>query len=79
MNVTAIKSSDVDIDSTPYERDHGAKPRGNGSWAFCAYDKYRLVDYLPHVYWVNGSFGEARRAARQHFAKLGVSSVVVCS
>ena len=74
-----LKSSDVQFDYAPYERAHGKSPRGNGSWAFCPYDKWRRDDYLQHVLWINGSLREAKRAAAEHFAKLGILSVVVCS
>lgn len=80
MSATAIKSSEVNVDSAPFERaNDGRKPRGNGTWAFCPYDKYRGDDYLQHTAFFHGSYGEAKKAARGHFAALGIASVVVCS
>jgi hypothetical protein len=68
----------VQFETVVYECSHGTRPRGTGSWAFCAYDKYRRDDYLDFVFWHSGAYGEAKSAARKHFAAAGVSDVVVC-
>lgn len=74
-----MRASDVNFDTVPFMHAHGKSPRGHSSWAFCPYDKYRSDDYLAHTFFVNGPYGEAKRAAREHFAKQGVYTVVVCS
>lgn len=67
------------FETAPYERSHGSRPRGQGSWAFCPEAKYADgVGYLDHVHFVTGLYGEAKRAAAKHFAMLGVAHVVVC-
>lgn len=43
-----------------YEREHGRKPRGRGSWAFCPWAKHNSHDYLDHT------LTEAKAWARRH-------------
>lgn len=56
--------------TSPYVRSHGSEPRGRGSWAFqaassqTAFDDERRGD----VVFFNGTFAQARREARRHFA-----------
>lgn len=79
MSHTSIKHSAVDVSTSEFERAHAKSPKGVGYWGFCPYDKYCAADYLSHVYWVSGGYGVAKRDAQQHFAALGVDSIVVCS
>jgi hypothetical protein len=74
-----FKMSDVHVDSSKFERAHAKSPRGFGQWGFCPRSHYDQSDYLAHVFWVSGSFAAAKRVAREHFAKMNVADVVVCS
>lgn len=74
-----FNKSDVYVDTSRFEREHGKAPRGFGQWGFCPRSHYDASDYLAHVYWVSGSYREAKSAAREHFAKMNVADVVVCS
>jgi hypothetical protein len=58
----------VQFDTSEFERAHGRNPRGRGSWAFADAQHARRADYLDFVFWFNGSYGEAKRAAAAHFA-----------
>lgn len=75
----------VVVDTTRYERAHGKKPRGMGSWAFCPRDKYDAGDYLKHTYWAsaNMTYSAAKREAVAHFKAcapaLSYVELVACS
>jgi hypothetical protein len=69
----------IEFDTSKFERAHGKAPRGTGSWAFCPAGLYDRANYLDHVFWHSGSYGQAKRAAAAHFAARDVSVVVVCS
>jgi len=76
----AIRLSDVEFSTCEYEMNHGAQPRGHGSWGFVAYKFSRSDSYLDHVKWFNGmTYSAAKRAAAAAFASEGVMDVVVCS
>lgn len=47
----------VTFSTTEYETGHGRKPRGRGAWGF-------RFDDGPETFWHNGTYGEAKRAAR---------------
>ena len=51
-----------------YERNHGSKPRGRGSWAFCPWAKHNSHDYLDHTVFSPGgmTLTEAKKWARRH-------------
>lgn len=51
-----------------YEREHGSKPRGRGSWAFCPWAKHNSHDYLDHTVFSPGgmTLTEAKKWARLH-------------
>lgn len=74
-----IRLSDVDIDTSAFERAHGRQPRGVGMWGFVPYALSRSDNYLDHVMWHTGSYADAKRSARAYFAPRGVMEVVVCS
>lgn len=52
----------VRFNETPYRFAHGKAPRGRGSWAFST----RLA---PEPFWVQGTYSEARKKARAHYAE----------
>lgn len=65
-----------------YEMNHGAKPRGKGSWAFIDAVHARKMNYLDFVYWSPfGTYSEAKKMAAAHFKKVpGFSGEIeVCS
>jgi hypothetical protein len=51
-----------------YEREHGCKPRGRGSWAFCPWAKHNAHDYLLHTIFSPGgmTLTQAKKWARLH-------------
>ena len=69
-----MKNTKIQFDTSEYERSHGAKPRGRGSWAFST---TREMDYElgkeersgrfvvgPTYVWVHqATFAEAKREA----------------
>lgn len=48
-----------------FEFSHGKKPRGTGTWAFATVAA--PAPGSPAIFWHNGSFAEAKKAAREHF------------
>jgi hemolysin-activating ACP:hemolysin acyltransferase len=74
-----IRPSHIEFSTHEYEMNHGARPRGYGSWAFVALEFSRANNYLDHVKWFTGTYGAAKREAARAFAVAGVHSVVVCS
>lgn len=67
-----ISQYDVNFNTNAYEFAHGKQPRGDGHWGFSAYAS-------TTIFWAQGSYTEAKRAARKHFAALDIDDVVVCS
>lgn len=65
----------VSISTAQYERAHGRKPRGRGSWAFF-FDGDESID---SAFWVSGMYVEARRQAIQEARRLGKHTVEVGS
>ena len=51
-----------------YEREHGRRPRGRNSWAFCPWAKHNSHDYLDHTVFSPGgmTLTEAKAWARRH-------------
>jgi len=66
MNATK-KERLPEVSTHAYERNYGKKPRGYGSWAFCPAEHYNDGDYLDHTKFFQGTFAEARKAAREHY------------
>lgn len=55
----------MEFNTTRYEADYGRKPRGFGHWAFALAN-----DPEPNaIFWHAGTYAEAKKAARAHFAK----------
>lgn len=50
-----------------YEREHGRRPRGRGSWAFCPWARHNAHDYLDHTVFSPGgmTLTEAKAWARR--------------
>ncbi len=67
--------SAVEFSTSEYEYNHGAKPRGRGSWAF-AFDCNEKPEAL---FWTPGSttYGEALKLARAEAKRRGASMVTV--
>jgi len=70
--------SSVEVVTREFEREHARRPSGNGSWAFCTVNPNRR-DYLDHVLWERGSYGEAKAKAVARAAAAGVEVLYVCS
>jgi hypothetical protein len=68
----------MEFTTRQYEAAHGRQPRGTGHWAFCPEGQYHRDDYLQFVFWAQGTFTDAKRAARAHF-KGQHDIIVVCS
>lgn len=56
------------VETRPYVTSHGREPRGYGSWAFCPASHYSRGDYLDFTRWFKGTYGEAKKQARESFA-----------
>lgn len=69
----------VEIDVEPYRRNTGHLPSrsGSGMWAFAPH--FNEAGGSPRIFWHNGTFAEARKAAKEHFAALGFFYVAVLS
>lgn len=79
MQDQVLKPSQVEVDPSEWVRaNDGKRPSGRGSWAFCKVDPRRR-DYLDHVLWESGTYGEAKKAAQAKAAAQGVAVLYVCS
>lgn len=58
-----MRNEYVEVLDREYVMNHGAKPRGRGSWAFCLVNPNR-GDYLDFVVWANGRYSDAEKAAK---------------
>lgn len=71
------------LHSGSYVINHGAAPRGRGSWAFAmgltAREADRIAADDPRIFWAPPglTFGEARRAAAEEARRRGVADVAV--
>ena len=66
----------VYFNTTEYEFSHGKSPRGRGGWAFSF---VRRPDVMTEVFWVNGTYAEAKKVARDKAKAEGSDEVFVCS
>ena len=59
--------------TTDYRFDHGAEPRGRGSWAFSP-RRHPAADDKT-IFWspAEATFAEAKKAARAHFKGTGIA------
>lgn len=63
------------VDTSQWTRENaGRKPRGRGHWAF-AFEG--APEERGHVWWADGSFTEARKAAEREARRRGAATVVV--
>jgi hypothetical protein len=78
MEVEMNAQSCVRVDDGGYRFNHGAKPRGRGTWAF---GPKRNTDAMsPDMFWSSFvTYAEAKRHAVAHFAAKGVYTVYVQS
>lgn len=76
--MTIIKPSHVTVDDTVFFRSHSRWPRGRGGWLFCPSENWNHNNYLDYVKNFNGTYAEAKRAAKIYFAAAGVHTIVVC-
>lgn len=57
---------------------HGKQPRGQGNWAFIDRQYADAENYLAFVFWYNGMYRDAKKAAGKHFASVrGFSGTIV--
>lgn len=67
------------ISTYAFEASHGRKPRGQGGWMFCLRSRWDKQGYLEHVFYFEGYYSEAKRAAVAYFApRFGSAELVVC-
>ncbi len=62
----------LDFETRHYEMAHGKAPRGRGMWAFELRNGRTVV---APMFWHNGTYGEAKRAARAHFSAPALASL----
>jgi hypothetical protein len=55
----------IEFITTDYQFSHGKLPRGLGSWAF----SYLRNPTMDQIFWVHGTFSEAKKVARQKAQK----------
>ena len=68
-----VKPGHVHVSTADYAAEYGHKPRGySGSWVFAPNRNAPESSY----YWGRGMYSEAKTAAQQHFAALGINSIV---
>jgi hypothetical protein len=66
----------ITVDTSTFERSHGKKPRGFGSWAF--YNKPDHGGEFDKLFWSHvTNYSEAKKAALAHAAKVGWNRLVV--
>lgn len=73
----AVKPSQVEVNSCQYEAYYGRKPSGVGGWMFIDEEHEKLGNYYDFAFCHNGSFAEARKAAKAFYAPLGITLVSV--
>jgi hypothetical protein len=68
-----VKKSDIEVCTAAFERSHGKRPGGRGSWAF--------TFGTEEIFWVPGSvtYGEARKVAIARALEIGSPVVEVCT
>lgn len=75
----AVKPSQVEVNSCQYEAYYGKKPSGVGVWMFIDEEHEKLGNYYDYAFSHNGTFAEARKAAKAFYAPLGITLVSVCT
>jgi hypothetical protein len=64
----------IEFNTCDFEFSHGHKPRGIGAWAFA----FKRNPEMREIFWINGSYGEAKKVARAKAKAEGQSEIVVC-
>lgn len=91
--VAAWKERPISVDVGEYERSHGAKPRGRGSWMFVFAATHEQLEakmaspnYLEHVWTAKDAHGvasmtysDAVRIAKAEAKRRGLAWIGVCS
>jgi hypothetical protein len=75
---TRPAASHVSVSTREYEFNHGAKPRGFGSWAFL-FEGDLTVHWMRDAQGGSMTFSDAKRAARKLAASHGCLWISVCS
>ena len=64
----------VEFNTTDFQFSHGRAPRGIGGWAF----SFVRNPQMDEIFWVNGTYGEAKEVARAKAKAEGKREVFVC-
>jgi hypothetical protein len=64
----------MEFNTSEYRFSHGKEPRGTGSWAFSTVKA--PVAGVNEIFWFNGSYGDAKKAARKYFKGFGATYMV---
>lgn len=84
----ATRTQQPQFETREYTRNHGAEPRGRGSWAFIFADSLDQLrtrqaagNYLDFVWFAPGSlnYGDAKKLATVEAKARGASWVGVCA
>lgn len=65
----------VEFNTHEYEFSHGKKPRGRGGWAF----SFKRNPSMDEIFWINGTYAECKKVAREKAKAEQRSEVFVCS
>lgn len=77
MTTTKIAKTNVRIDSWRYAANLGHQPKGFGNWAF--HPDFNVDALDNSIFWITANYSDAKKAAKAHFASLGISYVQVLS
>jgi len=66
----------VEVFTEEYEKSHLKAPRGRGNWAFC-FGRPSEGRYLADLWFWNGTYTDAKRAAVAEAKRLGCSAAFV--
>lgn len=65
----------IEFNTREYEFSHGHKPRGRGGWAF----SFKRNPEMSEIFWINGTYSEAKAVARKKAVAESQSEIFVCS
>lgn len=82
----AVRTTTIEVSTRQYESNHGAKPRGRGTWGFM-FDPSTPFPLDAEVWWAGFgtpagcslTYGEAVKLAKAEARSRGASLIVVCS
>lgn len=69
------RMSDVIIDTTDFVSERGVEPRGLAVWGFRPAGEKELGEEPGFEFY--GTYGEASKEAKKHYAKLGVLEIAI--